>query len=377
MRKDGPPLSGSSQPKSVFNSRSTEKGFQPRSEGFHLGSSTKPGSSLAIDSGQSNSRERGVRSLSRTEWEERRKKGLCFRCGQQFGPTHKCPEGKLRILLLGDDEIDSSEGAHWLLEADGTGEPPDSTLTGTCLALESAGLLVDTGGAKTLRFEGELQGISVSMMVDSGATHNFVSQRLVLALGLPVCSNGLVTILGEVVHDWQKAWMKFTHEGHSVMLHGNTWQQPVKAGLNQWLATNDVLAPPTSGHSQLTISNPSSLTPVQLSDISTILTFFESIFLPPSGLPPLRSHAHSIILNSSAPVCVRPYRYPHIQKSEIERQVSELLQLGMIRPSKSSYSSPVILVQKKDNSWRMCVDYHALNEAIVPDKYPIPVVDEL
>lgn len=44
-------------------------------------------------------RDRGVRSLSRTELEERRKKGLCFRCGQQFGPAHKCPEGKLRVLF--------------------------------------------------------------------------------------------------------------------------------------------------------------------------------------------------------------------------------------------------------------------------------------
>ncbi|KAD1443144.1 hypothetical protein E3N88_42815 [Mikania micrantha] len=61
-------------------------------------------------------KDRGVRSLSRTEWEERRKKGLCYKCGQSFSPTHKCPEGQLRVLLLGDDESDASEGLHFQLE---------------------------------------------------------------------------------------------------------------------------------------------------------------------------------------------------------------------------------------------------------------------
>ena len=51
------------------------------------------------------------------EWEERKKKGLCFRCGQQFGPTHKCPEGSLRILLLGEDETRADDADFQFLDA--------------------------------------------------------------------------------------------------------------------------------------------------------------------------------------------------------------------------------------------------------------------
>lgn len=78
----------------------------------------------------------------------------------------------------------------------------------------------------------------------------------------------------------------------------------------------------------------------------------------PKGLPLRRVHDHAIEIKLGAqPPNIRPYRYPHSQKEEIERLLSEMLTAGLIRSSSSPYSSPVLLARKKDGSWRFCVDY--------------------
>ena len=100
--------------------------------------------------------------------------------------------------------------------------------------------------------------------------------------------------------------------------------------------------------------------------INNLLRKYQSLFQQPSSLPPSRQHDHHInLLPTANPINVRPYRYPHFQKTKIERQVSSLLDVGLIRPSRSSFSSPVLLVKKKDGTWRMCIDYRALNAITV------------
>ena len=102
------------------------------------------------------------------------------------------------------------------------------------------------------------------------------------------------------------------------------------------------------------------------------------VFETRKGLPPISDHYHAIhLIPGSFPPKIRPYRYPYVQKSEIERMIAEMLEAGIIQPSQSSFSAPVVFVHKKDGSWRMCLDYRELNKLTIKDKFPIPVIDEL
>ena len=75
-------------------------------------------------------------------------------------------------------------------------------------------------------------------------------------------------------------------------------------------------------------------------------------FMEPKGRPPLRAQDHRIpLLPDCVPPNIRPYRYPYVQKVEIERMIKELLTAGSIQRSVSPFSFPILLVKKKDDTW--------------------------
>lgn len=74
---------------------------------------------------------------------------------------------------------------------------------------------------------------------------------------------------------------------------------------------------------------------------------------------------------------MRPYRLPPLLKTELEKQIKEMLASGVIRLSNGPFSSALLMVKKKDESWRPVIDYHHLNAMTQKSKFPIPVIDEL
>jgi ribulose bisphosphate carboxylase small subunit len=109
----------------------------------------------------------------------------------------------------------------------------------------------------------------------------------------------------------------------------------------------------------------------------TILTY-KDVFQDPKALPPHRIHDHAIpLIPGAIPINSRPYHYSPHHKTEIEKQVQELLDKGFIVHSSSPFASPVLLVKKKDGTWRMCVDYRKLNELTIKNRFPMPVVEEI
>ncbi|GKD59165.1 putative reverse transcriptase domain-containing protein [Tanacetum coccineum] len=96
------------------------------------------------------------------------------------------------------------------------------------------------------------------------------------------------------------------------------------------------------------------------------------------GLPPIHQVEFQIdLIPGLTPVARTPYRLAPSEMQELSNQLQELADRGFIRPSTSPWGAPVLLVKKKDGSFRMCIDYQELNKHTVKNRYPLPRIDDL
>ncbi|XP_028755422.1 uncharacterized protein LOC114714818 [Neltuma alba] len=358
-----------------------------------------------------------IKKITPAEMQIRREKGLCYTCDEKFSPSHRCPNKQLMML---QSEEEAHEDSKYMVGE----EQGEAEVTLHHLSLYA---LRGTHGPATIRFNGSILGTNMQILLDGGSSDTFIHPRMVHHLKLPIeiakeirvlggfgrilrtnetvvqvpvqiCGHTLaitmyvllvvgvdmimgadwLETLGPHVADYSSSTIKFLENGSFVTLKGFRGPPVIQAQLHHLtricsmdsIAECFMLKPvhATATTSESTIPD----------DLNEVLEQFKTIFDKPNGLPPDRGHKHRIeLLPGVKPIKVRPYRYSVSQKAEIERLVTELLDEGLIQHSHSPFSAPVILVKKKDGTWRFCVDYRALNNATVKDAFPMPIVDEL
>ncbi|GJW73773.1 putative mitochondrial protein [Tanacetum coccineum] len=287
---------------------------------------------------------------------------------------------------------------------------------------------------QTMRVKGQINNKPVNILIDCGSTHNFLDVSIAKQMGCSIkesyplqvtvpggnfltsnhvykgltwklqgetfqadmmlvplggCEMVLgvqwLATLGDIVCNFLKLRMEFMYHGKKVILRGVPqaalqWMQGKQLGAK--LFSMALCVYPSSGI-QAELMSTGITTGITTepnnvhSSLSPLLHKYEMVFAVPKSLPPHRGHDHRIPLHDTTPINIRPYRHPPTQKDAIEAMVTELLESGVIRESHSPFSSPIVMVKKKDGTWRMCVDYRALNKKTVKDKFPIPIIEEL
>ncbi|KAL2226249.1 UNVERIFIED_CONTAM: Transposon Ty3-G Gag-Pol polyprotein [Sesamum indicum] len=343
-----------------------------------------------------------TRFLTEAEVRAKREKNLCYRCDEPYTPGHRCKYRQVYMLL--EDGRDKDNGEE------------EQGKQATEIELENEGdVSVSLHAMKgdfhyrTLRLEGTVEDKEILILIDSGSTHCFLDEKVANLLGCKLerihpmmvrvaGGSKLTSQLACHKFSWEIQGHKFTHPvkliklgGYDLVL-GCDWlglHNPIELDFHQGRVTlsqdsSKVILKALSaktGSKAVTTHSLSKLVrgrSPEAQGVQEVLQEFEDIFKEPHSLPPERKIEHRIeLLPEAIPRRQHPYRYAYRQKTEIEKIVKEMLNSGIIRPSQSSFASPVLLVKKKDGGWRMCVDYRYLNKLTVKHNFPIPIIDEL
>jgi hypothetical protein len=268
---------------------------------------------------------------------ERRRQGLCFNCDEKFVRSHKCAH---LFFIEYDDSIPDD-----VTSGDNTAPADDEP----CITLYAvAGVQV----ANTVRLRVFIQGQEFLALVDSGSSHNFIRDEVASKLGvllLPVrdglnvivangdrlSCQGFCAALDVVVgaEPFRLQCFSLALGGYNLIL-GTHWLRTLGSIL--WDFAHLSMTCFIDGRRITWQGKPGGVAALcrqlQAQDmLDQLLAEFAVLFTEPTGLPPSRPHDHHIHLEHSAqPVAVRPYRYPQLQKDELERQCDDMLQQGII-----------------------------------------------
>eukprot|EP00253_Pinus_taeda_P028551 PITA_28551 len=365
-----------------------------------------------------------VKKMSPVEMAERRKQGLCYYCDEKYSRDYKCKKPK--FFRIDATDYSSSEEDPPLEEPEAVEEDnqKDNVPDEPVISLHA---LVGISSPQTLKIRGFIKHRPVVFLIDSGSTHNFIHQKVTEAVHCSVravsnfqvqiadggtmkcegrCENvklqmgdyqlktymfvihmggcdivlgaEWLRILGPITMDFQELYMSFKQNNSTHTLCG------LQAGAPSIINSHRMEKLLKKGHYGI-IAQFNGIHAVETKSLSIhpemqqILNNHLPVFDKPRELPPsIWEHDHNIALVPGAqPPNVPPYRYPFTQKNEIEKIIKELSEASVIRPSISPYSSPVVMVLKKDGECRMCPDFRALNKLTVKGKFPISVVDDL
>ncbi|CAH9091753.1 unnamed protein product [Cuscuta europaea] len=195
--------------------------------------------------------------------------------------------------------------------------------------------------------------------------HHFAASVRVLKLGGydMVMGVDLMKKLGPIMFDYDNHSVTFDHKGERVTVKGI--QPDISIRMMTGKKMRKLLRKKKEIVSKffcMVTSINGENKPSVKEELEELVEEFQVIFKESKELPPLRQHEHQIDIKSGEkPFKQFPYRYPYSQRQEIEKLVKEMLASEVIHHSHSPYSSPILLVKKKDGSWRFYVDYRRLN----------------